>query len=84
MVRKSILTTVKENKQCKEGLLWDLIKIKIRAAAIQNSWKVKREKEKFEKEIITEIANLEKQDQTEEVIENIDLMKTELEKIAKL
>ena len=84
MVKESIRITVHENKQCNDGLLWDYIKMKIRAATIQYSSKVKRDKEKFEKELITEITNLEKQDQTEEVIENIELMKTELEKIAKL
>ena len=84
MVKESIKTTVNENKQCNDGLLWDFIKMKIRAKTVQYSSNIKRGKDKLEKEIMTEITSLEKQDQTDEVNENIEHMKTELEKIAKL
>ena len=68
-----------ENK----GMLWDIMKMKIRALAINFSAKLKRERDKIEQNISVEIASLEKEHQSDETIDKIDILKTELENLLK-
>ena len=84
LVKALIKQTAEENNSItNKGLLFDLIKMNIRALSIKYSSRKKREKDKLETNIMSEIKSLERQDESEDIIEKLDLLREELEKFMK-
>ena len=84
--KKIIEQTHNENKNLKDkGLSWDLIKMNIRSYTIKYSAKLKRDRTVMENDLSKELdrlVNLENQE--EPILENIRLIKKELERISKI
>ena len=56
LIKTTITDTSNENSSIRDkGLLWDLVKMKVRAAAINYCARIKRERVKLEKELTNEI-----------------------------
>ena len=84
LVKETIKETVSRNTFSNKGLMWDMIKMNIRAVTVQYSASKKRENINLEKQIMCEINKLEKQGDNEKVENQLDLLKEELENILQI
>ena len=84
-VKKIIEETKNENKKLGDkGLLWDLTKMNIRAYTIKYAAKIKKEENTIETELKTKLNQLINENTESVQIEQIDIIKKELENIDRI
>jgi len=84
LVKETINTTVVQlGSMADKGMLWDIIKMNIRAKTISYSAKKKRARDELENRLMKSINQLENVQQTETVIDQITKLKEELEDLYK-
>ena len=84
LVKRSITKTVENNKESNRSMLWDIIKMNIRGETITFCSYKKRERQKHENELLQEIEILENEDETDENIEKLAILRASLEDYLKL